>query len=339
VTRPRATDGRFVIVWVENPYRVATTDEEGRYELTDLEPGEYKVQARYGDLVQTFPQRVEVRAGHRTIPVDLELSARSPLNLTGVVTWIAERLKAFLLGLINSLSGLISFFLLLPITTFYFLRDYDPLRRRLFALVPEGNRTVVADLAGQINRILGGYLRGLFIVCGLVGLETTVMLFIWSLVFGSKYWLLLGLLTGLFSVIPYIGMPTAAILTAITCYLTSGWGAAIASLVSISVINFVSDSVVSPKIIGKQVGLHPLLMIFALMAGGSLFGVVGMILASPVAASIKAIVVHFWPALTSPLPPEIAPPAPPPRRWRWPRRRTPPTAEEEAEEEETAGET
>jgi len=330
VTRPRG-DGRFVVVWVEKPYRATATDEEGHYELTDLDPGTYTVQARYGDLVQTFPQRVEVRAGFKTTPVDLELTARGHLPLTGIATWVAERLKALLLGLINSLSGWLSFLLLLPIATFYFLRDYDPLRRRLFALVPPERQPLVADLAGQINQVLGGYLRGLFIVCSLVGLETTLLLFIGSLLFGTKYWLLLGLLTGLLSVIPYFGIPLAAFLTALISYLTGGWGAAAVSLVGIFVINLVSDSVVSPRIIGHRVGLHPLLMIFSLLAGGSLFGLAGMILAGPVVASFKVIVVHFWPDLTRPLPPEAAPSPPRPRRRRWPWRRASSSAPPEPE--------
>lgn len=327
VTRQRG-DGRFVVVWVDRPYRATATDEEGRYELTDLEPGTYTVRARYGDLVQTFPQQVEVRPGFKTTPVDLELTGRSHLNLTWVTTWVAERLKRLLLGVINSLSSWLSFLLLLPIATFYFLRDYDPLRRRLFALVPSERQPLVADLTAQINRTVGGYLRGLCIVSGLVGLETTLLLFLSSLVFGTKYWLLLGLLTGLLSVIPYFGMPLAAFLTALINYLTGGWGAATASLVGIFVINIISDSIVSPRIIGQQVGLPPLLMIFTLLAGGSLFGITGMILAGPVVASLKVIVVHFWPALTSPLPPESPPPPPPRQRFR---RSPEPKASEENE--------
>ncbi len=229
-------------------------------------------------------------------------------RLTQAASWITTQLQHTVAWLAGQFSGLL-WVLLLPITLFYFLRDFDPLRRRLYFMLPPSKRVEVAGLTGNMNRALGSYLRGYAVLSLAVGLLETTVLLILTPIFDFRYGLFLGLLAGATYVIPYVGSLTAVVLATLMVFFTGGhsFGEAIVAFVVLQGINSLFDNVISPRVIGGQVGLHPLMVMFALLAAGKDFGLLGVILATPATVCVKIILEHFFPRLSEPIPTDETP--------------------------------
>jgi predicted PurR-regulated permease PerM len=201
--------------------------------------------------------------------------------LLSALEWLRESSSLFL--------GLL---VVAPIVAFWLLRDYHVLGRVLLRLAPEKQRASTVAVVGDVNQIVGGYLLGMATMTVLVGFYASLVL----LILGVPFSVLLGLATGLLSIVPYLGFPTAMVIVAITMAVTGMSWVKIAIALGLLVLgNLTSDNVVYPRVIGSRVGLHPLVIVFALMAGGALFGFLGMLLAVPVAGVIKALLLRFWP--------------------------------------------
>jgi len=308
VTLAGETDHSFAVVAILGTDHVAYTAPDGAYVLDYLPPGVYRLAAQAGSWRVTYPEAITLQDGDKVTHVDFQLGGGATMSrsVAGWVARLTSRLGSWLHRLVNSLSVLVMWTLLFLVASYYFLRDYDPLRRRLLYLFPAPYQPLVTDLSGQISQVLGGYLRGQLTVCLIVTILTTGALYLCSLIFGLPYWLFLGLFAGLLSLVPYFGMPISTLVATLIALITSGWGAAIAVPIAMVIINVLSDQVISPKVIGQQVGLHPLLMLFAMLSGAKLFGVLGMVLAAPVVGSVKVVLVHFFPRLTEPVPAEAA---------------------------------
>ena len=172
---------------------------------------------------------------------------------------------------------------LLPILTFYFLRDWDILVERVASLVPRDHVDTVARLARESNDVLGAFLRGQFLVMIALGVIYAAGL---SLV-GLKLGMLIGLVAGLISFIPYLGTATGVVLGLLAA-VVQAQGLDLGLLLMVAGVfvagQMLEGYVLTPRIVGDRIGLHPMAVIFAIMAGGQLFGFLGMLLALPVAA-------------------------------------------------------
>ncbi|MBN8224979.1 MAG: AI-2E family transporter [Xanthomonadales bacterium] len=172
---------------------------------------------------------------------------------------------------------------LLPILTFYFLRDWDIFVERVASLVPRDHLGTVSRLARDSNEVLAAFLRGQIVVMIALGTIYAVGL---QLV-GLKLGLLIGMIAGLISFIPYLGATTGVVL-AVVAALVQAQGFDLKLLVLVGVVftvgQLLESYVLTPRIVGDKIGLHPMAVIFAIMAGGQLFGFLGMLLALPVAA-------------------------------------------------------
>ncbi len=182
-----------------------------------------------------------------------------------------------------TISHLFNFFLA-PFLAYYILRDFERIRRTIVLWLPSKRRKEVLELLSRANRVVSGYLRGQLIVSGVVGLLVAGGL---SLL-GVRYALLLGLIAALADIIPYFGPIISGVPAVGLALLQSPMTALWALLLLVAVQQF-EGSVLSPKIVGERVGLHPLTVIFAILTGGELMGIVGMFLAVPVAAIIKVV--------------------------------------------------
>ncbi len=172
---------------------------------------------------------------------------------------------------------------LLPILTFYFLRDWDLIVARVASLVPRDHIVTVTRLARESNDVLGAFLRGQFLVMLALGAIYAIGL---QLV-GLKLGILIGVIAGLISFIPYLGATTGVVLAVVAALVQAqGFDLKLLLLVgTVFVVGQLLESyVLTPRIVGDKIGLHPMAVIFAIMAGGQLFGFVGMLLALPVAA-------------------------------------------------------
>ena len=173
--------------------------------------------------------------------------------------------------------------LLLPILAFYFLRDWDKLVERVASMIPRNHIGTITKLARESDEVLGAFIRGQFLVMIALGVVYAAGL---SLV-GLKLGLLIGLVAGLISFIPYLGA-TTGIVMAVAAALVQAQGFDLKLLILVGVVftvgQLLESYVLTPRIVGDKIGLHPVAVIFAVMAGGQLFGFLGMLLALPVAA-------------------------------------------------------
>ncbi|KAB7771968.1 AI-2E family transporter [Xanthomonas maliensis] len=172
---------------------------------------------------------------------------------------------------------------LLPILAFYFLRDWDRLVERVAAVIPRAYIGTVSRLALESNDVLGGFIRGQFLVMLALGaIYATGMSII-----GLNLGLLIGIIAGLISFIPYLGATTGIVL-AVLAAIVQAQGLDLQLLIGVGVVftvgQLLESYVLTPRIVGDKIGLHPVAVIFAVMAGGQLFGFLGMLLALPVAA-------------------------------------------------------
>jgi predicted PurR-regulated permease PerM len=186
-----------------------------------------------------------------------------------------------------ALIGLVSLLVLTPVVTFYMLLDWDKMIATVDSLIPLRHRRTVRELAREIDGALAGFLRGQSLVCLFLGVWYGVGLSLIGLNFG----LLIGISAGFLSFIPYVGSLTALILSA-TVAIVQGWPEWRLLILALGVVGtgqFLEGNVLSPKLVGDSVGLHPVWLIFALLAFGALFGFTGLIVAVPMAAAVGVI--------------------------------------------------
>ena len=197
---------------------------------------------------------------------------------------------------------------LLNLLTLGFMIEANRIKARLLMLVPPLYRRDVTDLATSINELLGRYVRGQLIVCATFGALCTVAFEIISRVFGMQYPLVLGAIAAVIYVLPYFGLAVVFVISIATAYLTSTqpMPAAGAVMVSVIIINLITDYAVAPRVLGRGVGLHPLLVIFALVCGFHVGGPLGTVVAVPLLASLRVIAIYLFPQLAAPIPTEEA---------------------------------
>lgn len=215
---------------------------------------------------------------------------------------IANSIFSFINETINNAAGFFShvlYIVLMPIFTCYFLIIIPDLRKR-FEYVMSKNMygAQIKDIISRIIDMINHYIRGMSIVMVMYGTAVGVSCWVMSLFSGAKYSLIIGFASGILCVIPYVGQAAIYIMAASIIYCTSG--SVMASAISVPVIfavNFISDNYVSPKIVGNQTGLHPLIAMFAMLSAGKVFGFWGMVLGVPMAGAVKIIMMQLYPVL------------------------------------------
>jgi predicted PurR-regulated permease PerM len=144
-------------------------------------------------------------------------------------------------------------------------------------------------LLDTLQRVVGGYIRGQLLLCGIIG----VLVGIGMQLIGVPYALLLGVLAFVLEFIPVLGTLVSGAIC-ILLALTKGWVIALIVLVYFVVVHVLEGDVVGPRIVGKTIGLHPVVSLAALIAGAELFGIGGALLAAPVAGVLQALLVAIW---------------------------------------------
>src|SRR5579871_1181869 len=220
---------------------------------------------------------------------------------------------------LQSAMSRIFWLIIIPLSTFFILRDYPMIRARIIFLFPEAYQDKIDEMSREIVEVFGAYLRGLTKICGLFALAAFVL---FSLL-GVRYALFLGLVAGAFYAVPYIGQLCNAIASGTVAFLMErhtvlfffhpgqhSMGYALAVALGVILLQNIFDQLVYPRVVGGSVGLHPVVSIFALMAGATLFNIWGMLIAVPVAASIQILLTSLFPKLIQ-APPERLLEAPP----------------------------
>ncbi|OYX26682.1 MAG: AI-2E family transporter [Rhodobacterales bacterium 32-66-7] len=220
---------------------------------------------------------------------DRTSTIRQTLNEIG--TAVQAQGAALVQSLLSSALGILSvvvFIVVVPVVAFYLLLDWDRMVARVDAMLPRDHAPTVRRLAREIDTVLAGFVRGQVTVCLALGSFYSVALMAAGLQFG----LVVGAIAGAITFIPYIGSIVGGAL-AIGLALFQFWG----DWVQIGIIaaifaagQFVEGNILTPKLVGQSVGLHPVWLLFALAAFGTLFGFVGMLIAVPVAAMIGVVI-------------------------------------------------
>lgn len=178
---------------------------------------------------------------------------------------------------------------LVPVVAFYLLRDWDHLVGKALDMLPLVWQDKVSYMVGEADEVVGAFLRGQFLVmCALGGVYC---LGLWLV--GVQLALLLGLIAGLASIVPYLGFTVGILASCLAAYIQFGdWSVLLWVLLVFGVGQALESMILTPVLVGDRIGLHPVAVIFALMAGAQLAGFVGVVLALPVAAVIMVFLRH-----------------------------------------------
>ncbi|HZK84633.1 MAG TPA: AI-2E family transporter [Desulfosporosinus sp.] len=206
----------------------------------------------------------------------------------------ANSLNLFLDNVPQVLST-VTLYILSPVIAIYFLTDWKGLGTRFFRIIPQRWRMEWQRLWQDINHVIREFVRGDLLIAVIVGILIGVGV---KLVGMRDYALLIGLLCGIFDLIPYFG-PVIAAVPAVLLALTQSPAMAVKVALIIFIVQQLEGNLISPKLMGESVGLHPLWVVFALLAGGELAGIWGMFLAVPVAAVIRVVFNHIYYRLIS----------------------------------------
>lgn len=203
--------------------------------------------------------------------------------------------------------------LLVPVVTFYLLRDWDHLVAEVDRLLPRRIAPRVRALAGEADEVLGAFITGQMLVMLILGLIYSLGL--WLL--GLELALLIGLGAGVVSFIPYLGPAVGIVTAGIAMLIQTQALLPLLGVAAVFIVGQLLESVwLTPWLVGDKVGLHPVAVIFAVMAGGQLFGFLGVMLGLPVAAVLAVLLRHLrqrwldsdWYGTEPPLPPEASSP-------------------------------
>jgi predicted PurR-regulated permease PerM len=226
-----------------------------------------KVTLDLSSLRDTWPQLLR----------DVDTEQLDPLKR--VAAWAASSTLAFVLGLANVL--------MIPVYTFYFLRDFDRMVAWVFNLVPVTWQPLVSKHARAIDTKMGQFIRGQLTLCTILAVLYSVGL----IAFGRiDMALLVGVLSGALFIIPYLGTIVGVILGAVLCLLKFGIDWHLLGVVgTFGVVQLLEGTLLTPKIVGESVGLHPMVVILSLFIGGALFGFMGILLAVPATAALSVL--------------------------------------------------
>lgn len=204
-------------------------------------------------------------------------------NLDNIQNAVVTGVKNLTNSIIGMFSRIISF-VIIPILTFYFIKDKDYFKKKIHMMIPKKHRTEVTRLSREIDVVLGKFIRGQLIVASFIGVATAIGLLIMNINFA----LIIGLIAGIANVIPYFG-PVIGIIPGVFFALLDAPIKALWVIIFFTIIQQIESSVLAPKIVGDSVGLHPVVIIVSLLLGGRFFGIIGMLLAVPTAAVIKIL--------------------------------------------------
>jgi putative permease len=196
---------------------------------------------------------------------------------------VAERFFSFLL---NDSFGLIITVVTIPFLMFFFLKDGREMKKQFVSMVPNRYFEFTLDLLYKMDSQLGNYLRGQFVDAAVFGAMSIVALWI----LGVNYFVFLGVFAGLANLIPYVGPIAGAIPAVIVAVLGTGdLGSALPVIIAYVILKLLDDFVVAPYVVASSVEMHPVIVLIAIMVGGELFGVLGMLLAVPVTGFFKVV--------------------------------------------------
>jgi len=217
--------------------------------------------------------------------IDLEEILRSnSINFEA----ISKQVLTTLLNILKNLYSNILYYLLIPIISFYILKDWSKIVKWIKWILPEKYRKEGISIFNDINKVLHQYIRAQLLDAIIIG----ILSFLGFSILSVRYAALLGIITGIGNLIPYFG-PIFSSIPAVVIALSDSYIKAIVVVVFLIVLQQIDSFLISPRIIGSRLGLHPLTIIIVLIISNKLFGFISMFFAIPLAAVIKIIFINI----------------------------------------------
>lgn len=252
--------------------------------LTKLPTYAHELQA----LAQRYAPPLLERFGDASHPPDLQKWFG---DIAGkAAAWLGTLLQTVLSGG-RAVIDLFSLLVVTPVVAFYILVDWDHMVERIDSWLPRSQLDTIRTIARDIDSAIAGYVRGQSLIC----LSLATIYAVGLTLVGLNFGLLIGIGAGILSFIPFVGS-LGGLIVALGVALVQFWPdyMAIGSVVAVFAVGqFIEGNILSPKLVGGAVGLHPVWLMFALFAFGSLAGFVGLLVAVPIAAAIGVLARHF----------------------------------------------
>jgi predicted PurR-regulated permease PerM len=237
----------------------------------------------------------------RLAPLGVDVPIGDAVDATALQSNIEQALQGGALpalgGVLGGLSGLalgllqvVLVFTLGPVMGFYVLVDLPRLRRWTRALLPPAHRAEASELAQKLHDVVGGFIRGQLLVALFVGVAASIGL----AVVGLPFWLLVGVTAGVTNIIPLLGPFVAGVLGVSIALVSDGVGLAALVLLVLLLVQQLDNQMISPLVMGRNVRVHPLVVLLSLVIAGTVYGVLGLLVAVPSVAAGSVLVRHFW---------------------------------------------
>ncbi len=241
-------------------------------------------------LINEHQQRLLPQVNGWLHKIDPDISQKIIDGIKNASVTILEYAANFIGGVMQSglaLVNLLSLLFVTPVVAFYFLRDWDKMVAKLYTLLPRRHSATIKQQLALIDSTLSGFIRGQTHVCILLGLFYAIALSLVGLEGGA----LIGFFTGLATFVPYVGMLVGTVIGLVVAWFQFETWQGVLTVAAVFAIGQVAEgNFVAPKLVGDKVGLHPVWLIFGMLAGGVLFGLLGVILAVPVTAVLGVLI-------------------------------------------------
>jgi predicted PurR-regulated permease PerM len=245
-------------------------------EITALQNGFNPEKA--GSVVSSFENFLAANLAFLGIK-DLSLLSRTQAAMAGIGDWFLNH--------ILDAASVITSIILIPFIVFFLMKDGRKFKKSFISIMPNRYFEFSLYLLHNLNIQFGNYLRGQLMDAAIVGIFATFALWL----IGVKFFLIIGLFAGLANLVPYFGPIVGAIIAVIVSVLQTGsFHMALYVVIAFTLIKLVDDAIVQPAVVARSVHMNPLTVLLAVLVGGKLFGILGMLLSVPVAGFVKVVV-------------------------------------------------
>lgn len=219
-------------------------------------------------------------------PADVEILLKESLSeLQKGVLGFSQTIIIYLSNIVSSITfGIV----IIPLILFYLMRDLVIFKENLYIFVLRENKKEFKEVLEEIDRIVSGFIRGRIMVCFIVGTLIGIGLYFLNL----KFALIIGIVSGIFNFIPYLG-PIVGVVLALIFALGQPWWTLLMIVVLFVLVNQLEAIYLNPNILGKGLGLHPLTVILSILICGQLLGILGVLVAVPLAAILKVLAIRY----------------------------------------------
>ncbi|MFP3881725.1 MAG: AI-2E family transporter [Actinomycetota bacterium] len=261
------------------------------------------VQAQGAELIEQLPDLyvavVEwLREAARTLGVNID----ELLSQEAIEAWLRDpanqaTIQDLLFGfgagagvVLRGVAETIAVVGLAPVLAIYLLMDLDRFKKQFLELTPPNHRSEVAYVSGEVGTALGSFVRGQLIVALMVGIGSSVGM--WAI--DLPFWLIVGIVAGFLNLIPFLGPVVGGALAALVALLNADPWQAVWAVLIMTLVQQIDNHLITPAIQRARVNLSPLAIVLALIIGGALAGILGVLVAIPATAAIRIVVGHFW---------------------------------------------